>query len=243
MATGTPSLPSNNLLESQARWLAPARSRLLRRGAIAHRRSVLDLGAGRGTITPELARRSNGPVYALDLSQSALCEVNLDPSTVRIVGNIQRLPFPTGGIELAFSQFTLLWVNDLERTIDEIWRVLTPGGHFCAIEPDYQGLVEYPSTIAVANIWRAALARCGATPDIGRRLPGMLERQGFKLQVRLLDQLLPPSPLRFAMLQELPLEPGESASVAAAEKAATALSGWQQVAHLPLFLINASRPG
>ena len=42
-----PSLPPAALLHQQAEWLAPARSRLLRRAHIARCRHVLDLGCGR----------------------------------------------------------------------------------------------------------------------------------------------------------------------------------------------------
>jgi SAM-dependent methyltransferase len=242
MSKGSPSLPSARLLESQASWLAPARARLLRRAAIARRRTILDLGAGSGAVTPELARRGGGLVVAMDLSSESLYEAPLSTSWFRIAGSAQHIPFSDKSFELIFSQFTLLWIGDLARVIGEIWRALKPGGEFCAIEPDYLGLIEFPPSVVVANIWRSALIRSGATSDVGRRLPGLLEDQGFEVGVRLLDQLSSPSPLRFDFLRELPLEPEEAAVLTAAEEAAADLDGWQQIAHLPLFLINARRP-
>ncbi|UCG23428.1 MAG: class I SAM-dependent methyltransferase [Chloroflexota bacterium] len=241
MSTSSPSLPSATLLKSQAGWLAPARAGLLRRAAIARRQSILDLGAGSGAVTPELARRGGGLPVTMDLSQQALHEIPLSSSAIRIVGDAKEMPFPGKSFELIFSQFTMLWVGDLARVIGEIWRTLRSGGEFCAIEPDYFGLIEYPPEVAMAEIWRAALNRCGATCDVGRRLPRLLETQGFEVNVRLLDQLQPPSPLRFEMLRELPLEPEEAAVLTAAEEAAANLAGWQHIAHLPLFLINAVR--
>jgi len=236
------SLPSKDLLAQQALWLAPARAGLLRRAGIAHHQAVLDLGAGRGLVTPELARRSSGAVYALDLSHSALCEIEMAPSVIRIAGNAQDLPFADGRLDLVFSQFALLWTGRLTRCLTEIWRVLRPGGHFCAIEPDYHGLIEQPPATAVAPVWLAALGRAGATADVGRRLPGLLDEQGFEVKVRLLDELQPPSPLRFNMLRELTLTPQEQAQTDSAEAAAATLSGWQQLSHLPLFLVHAVRP-
>ena len=52
-----PSLPAPELLREQAQWLAPARSRMLRRVDIAHKRNILDLGAGYGFVSEELFRR------------------------------------------------------------------------------------------------------------------------------------------------------------------------------------------
>ena len=242
MSKSSPSLPSARLLETQSAWLAPARASLLRRAAIGRRRSILDLGAGRGTATAELGRRGGGIVVALDLSLDSLYEISQSPSVIRIAGNLEQIPFSDGSFELIFSQFTLLWTGDLGSAIGEIWRALKPGGELCAIEPDYLGLIEYPPSVSVAGIWRSALIRCGATCDVGRRLPGMLENMGFDVGVRLLDQLLPPSPLRFDFLRELPLESEEAAALASSAEAAARLAGWQQVSHLPLFLINARRP-
>jgi ubiquinone/menaquinone biosynthesis C-methylase UbiE len=241
-AAESASLPSAALLEQQARWLRPARSSLLRRAAIAQRHSLLDLGAGRGLVTPELVRRSSGRVVALDRNLSALHEVSRVYSSLRIVGDAAKLPFVPDSFDLVFSQFTLLWVGRLRQTVSEIWRVLMPGGQFCAIEPDYPSMIEYPPEASTAGIWTAALRRAGATIDVGRRLPALLEQQGFKVQVRLLDQLLPPSKLRFDSLRELPLTPVELAELDAVERHAGKLTGWQEVAHLPLFLINASLP-
>lgn len=241
MASTSPSLPSKVLLAEQAQWLAPARSRLLRHAQIAHRPTVLDLGAGRGLVTGELSRRSGGLVFALDKEFEALYEVPGTDSTLRVAGNAEKLPFSDQSLALVFSQFTLLWIGNLDLVLSEIWRVLEPGGEFCAIEPDFFGLIEFPPSVAVGDVWRAVLGRCDAICDIGRRLPGDLEARGFDVRVRLLDQLSPPSLLRYAMLRELPLEPGELAIVAAAERAAATLDGWQQIAHLPLFLINARR--
>lgn len=243
MASHTASLPSAILLERQARWLAPARARLLRWAGIAHCHSVLDLGAGRGMVTAELARRSSGYVYALDISRSALYETPENTSVIRIVGNAHKLPFKNRSLELVFSQFTLLWTGELSSSLSEIRRVLKRGGKLCAIEPDYRALIEHPPGVATADVWLAALERAGASSDVGRRLPALLEQQGFDVDVRLLDQLLPPSRLRFAMLRELSLTGEELARIEAAEKVALTLDGWQQLSHLPLFLVNATRTG
>lgn len=243
MASYTASLPSADLLREQARWLAPVRAGLLRRAGIAHCRWVLDLGAGRGMVTPELVRRSSGTVYALDIAESGLHEMENDPKVIRIVGNGANLPLASAKMDLIFSQFTLLWAGEITRIVREIWRALRPGGRLCAIEPDYRALIEHPLQTVIGDIWLSALARAGANNDVGRRLPAMLEDEGFEFEIRLLDRLRPPSPLRFAMLRELPLTADESARVTAAENAAAALPGWQQLSHLPLFAINAVRPG
>jgi SAM-dependent methyltransferase len=237
-------LPPADLLAEQARWLAPARSRLLRRVAVARRRRTLDLGAGHGAITGELVRRSGGPVVALDLAADALREAAATPfgAALPVGGDARRLPFADDAFDLVVSQVTLLWVQPLAAALDEIARVLGPGGALVALEPEYGGMIEHPPEVATRELWTSALTRAGADPHVARKLPGLLAKRGFDVHVGLFNTLVPPAPERFALLRGLPLTPQETARLDRAERAAEARSGsWQVVAHLPFFLVTARR--
>ena len=234
-----PFLPAQTLLEAQADWLAPARGRLLRRVAVARRRRILDLGAGYGAVTGELVRRGGGMVAALDREFTAVTHT---PGQ-NINGNARHLPFKSGAFDLVFCQCVLLWVGDVATAVAEIHRVLEPGGVLIALEPDYAGMIEYPPDIATRDLWLAALARVGAEPEIGRKLPSLLAAQGFGVTVDLLERMERPSPTRFAFLHTLPLTPAEQTALNQAETAAQLLPAhWAQIAHLPFCLITAERP-
>jgi SAM-dependent methyltransferase len=199
---------------------------------------VLDLGAGSGAVTPELARRSDGRVVALDQAWHPL-RAAADPG---ICAHAGRLPFPAASFDLVFCQCALLWMAPLPSVVGEIWRVLQPGGMLLALEPDYGGLIEHPPAVALREIWLAALARAGAEPLVGRILPGMLARQGFEVRADLLPELLPPSPARFDLLRGLPLTRREQRALRRAERAAATLNdSWRQIAHLPFVLLSATR--
>ncbi len=236
-------LPAAGLLEQQASWLAPARARLLRQIAVARRRRVLDLGAGYGATTVELVRRAGGAVTALDRAIAALrAGKTAFAGAGRVGGDAARLPFATGAFDLVFTQLTLLWTNPVEPVLDEIRRVLAPGGALAALEPDYGGMIEYPPEIAARDLWCAALSRAGADPLIGRRLPGLLAARGFAVSVGLFDTLAEPSPLRFDFLRDLPLTDEETVTLQRAEQVARQDgSHGQHVAHLPFFLVTAIR--
>jgi len=232
-------VPSRRLLEAQAAWLAPARARLLRRANIARRRRVLDLACADGTVVEELVRRSGGDVAALDRSRDALTDrpEKFRGATV-VRGDAERLPFADGAFDLVFCQFALMWL-DVSAVVDEIRRVLTPGGALAAIEPDYGGMIEHPPEIALGGLWQAALKRAGADPCVGRKLPALLADAGFEVRVDLLDRLEPPSPLRFDLLGELPLSAAERAALDRARRADASLGEGPRVAHLPMFLVTA----
>jgi SAM-dependent methyltransferase len=236
-----PSLPPFDLLEQQAAWLAPARSRLLRRVEIARRRRVLDLACGPGIVTEDLARRSGGKVLAVDCSRRALTE-RRDHFTdsAPLQADAERLPLADGSIDLVFCQFALLWL-DARKAIREIRRVLTPGGALATIEPDYGGLIEHPPEIALRELWILALCRAGADPLVGRKLPSLFGEAGFQVQVELPDRLLPPSPVRFDLLGGLPLSGEERASLDRARQADEAWGSLPRTAHLPLFFIAAEK--
>lgn len=235
-------LPPAELLQQQADWLAPARSRLLRRVAIAHRHSVLDLGAGRGAVTAELVRRSSGQVIACDRALGALHTHEQDfAAAQRVCSDARGLPFAAATFDLVFCQCVLMWVADPARAVAEIRRVLQPGGAFVALEPDYGGMIEHPPAIATRDLWLAALKRAGARPYIGRMLPTLLAVQGFNVRVDLLPELHPPACARFDLLRGLPLTRQERTRLQRIEQHDATLSAdWSRIAHLPFLLITGT---
>lgn len=237
----TPNLPSPGLLALQAKWLAPARARLLRRIHVARRSRVLDLACGAGAVTGELVRRSGGAVVALDREFAALAPEASDAfAGARCVcADAAGLPFVAGTFDLVLCQFALMWL-DAAIVLREIDRVLSSDGVLVAMEPDYGGMIEYPPETAAKETWLAALRRAGADPEIGRRLPGMLAELGFSVRVDLLDRLEPPETARFDLLREMPLTERERERLARAEQACAQL-GDGVIAHLPVFLITAAR--
>lgn len=241
-------LPAPEMLAQQAEWLSPARGRLFRQVGIARRKRVLDLGAGYGAVTGELVRRAGGPVVALDRAVTALREGDATGGTAfagaaRAGGDARWLPFADAVFDLVFTQLTLLWVRPVARALDEIRRVLRPGGALVALEPDYGGMIEYPPEIAARELWLSALERAGADPLIGRALPGLLAARGFTVSVGLFESLYAPSPARFDFLRDLPLTATEALTLEHIEMEALGRQGpWAQIAHLPFFLVTALNP-
>jgi malonyl-CoA O-methyltransferase len=98
-------------------------------------RVVLDLGAGTGRVTRELARRyPRAQVLALDLSPGMLREARRHQSLwrrfARVCGDALRLPLRDASVELVFSNLMLQWCEPLDAALAEVRRVLSPGGFF-----------------------------------------------------------------------------------------------------------------
>ena len=114
MKSGASSLPSAELLDEQASWLAPARSWLLRGVGSAQCRRVLDLGAGYGAGTEELVRRARGPVIAVDRQMSPLQAADRAfADAYRVAADGSTLPLVDKSFDIVFSQLTLLWISPL----------------------------------------------------------------------------------------------------------------------------------
>ncbi len=244
---GTYDLPAPEMLAQQAEWLAPARGRLFRQVGIARRKRVLDVGAGYGAVTGELVRRAGGPVVALDRAVAALRGAAFGGGAFagasRTGGDARWLPFADAVFDLVFTQLTLLWIQPVTCALDEIHRVLRPGGALVALEPDYGGMIEHPPEIAARDLWLSALARAGADPLIGRALPGLLAARGFTVSVGFFESLYAPSPARFDFLRDLPLTAAEALMLADIEtEASMCQRPWAQIAHLPFFLVTALKP-
>lgn len=140
---------------------------------------VLDLGGGTGAANPEFGDRT---VVVLDPSPQML-SINRQALRVAAVG--ERLPFADGSLDAVFSAFVFRNLSSIPETLDEICRVLRPGG--CA------GIVDLSRP---ATALRRVIHRIGTAvtlPAVGTLVAGA-PREYWYLH-RSLDKLPPPERL------------------------------------------------
>jgi ubiquinone/menaquinone biosynthesis C-methylase UbiE len=96
---------------------------------------VLEVGCGAGATAVELARRGH-QVYASDRSPAMLRHTQEHAQTsgvgglvTPILGDAQRLMFPTGVFDLVLALGVLSWLQEPNVAIKEMARVTRPGGH------------------------------------------------------------------------------------------------------------------
>ena len=95
-----------------------------RRSAIAHLPpgSVVDLGAGTGAAISDLGDRE---IIAIDPARQMLA---LNGASRRVVGKGEALPLEDGSVDGVFSAYVFRNLDSIPTTLDEITRVLRPGG-------------------------------------------------------------------------------------------------------------------
>ena len=106
------------------RVLSLGRDRSWRRKAIAFLPPgrVLDLGGGAGAANPDLGDRD---LVALDPAPEMLA---INPAGVRVVAYGEQLPFEDESFDGVFSAYVFRNLTSVPGTLEEIHRVLRPGG-------------------------------------------------------------------------------------------------------------------
>lgn len=93
---------------------------------------VLDVACGTGVLALAAAAcvGANGAVAGLDANPGMLAvAARLAPDIDWRQGLAEALPYPDQAFEAVISQFGLMFFGDKRRALDEMLRVLVPGGH------------------------------------------------------------------------------------------------------------------
>ena len=102
---------------------------------------TLDVAAGTQLVSRELAARKNVRVVALDQSEQML-RAGLEPNRLAglddrvhpVLGRAERLPFDDGAFDAVTFTYLLRYVEDPAATVEELARVIRPGGSIGMLE-------------------------------------------------------------------------------------------------------------
>lgn len=148
------------------RWLARAVS--------SDDQTVLDLACGSGPMSRELAQEGR-TVVGLDLSPEELTLATDRGPGPWVQGNALRLPFRDESLDAVTSSLGLVVIRPLDQLLNEITRVLKPGGVLAAIAPAVRPLG--PADLRV-------LARITTRLRTKPQFPGPVELAGFTKTLR-----------------------------------------------------------
>lgn len=143
--------------------------------------TALDLGCHDGAIRRALAgRKGIERLVSCDLSP-AFAALAGAPA---VAADEELLPFADGSFDLAVSNLSLHWVNDLPGALVQLRRALKPDGFFCAAMLGGETLAElrrclYEAEMAVSGGVSPRVSPFAEVRDIG----GLMQRAGFALPV------------------------------------------------------------
>jgi len=161
------------------------RLRTLSAMALRRGESVLDAGCGTGLLLEQeaLAVGDGGRAEGVDFSEDMLelaSERCADMPQVQLQqGNIETLPFEDASFDALSCTQTLLYVENLKQALQELHRVLKPGGRIAVLETDWSGAIlnshDQSLTQRIFAAWDIALVN----PNLPKRLRPLLRGFGF----------------------------------------------------------------
>jgi ubiquinone/menaquinone biosynthesis C-methylase UbiE len=148
---------------------------------------VIDVGAGNGIVTADIARliAPGGRVFAVDPSAALLEKARAHTHDqgvghqvdVRIADG-RALPFGAA-FDVAVCHWVLLHVEEPERVVAEMRRVTRRGGRVLCVEVDWETAMVDPGERAVTRRILTFASDRHIDAWMGRRLPGIFGAAGF----------------------------------------------------------------
>lgn len=117
------------------------RKKVVKKIKSSHPESILDIATGTGDLAIQMAKATTAKVTGFDLSAGMLevgrkkvKEQNLDNRIEMIQGDAENMPFEDNSFDCITVAFGVRNFENLEKGLDEIYRVLKPGGTFVILE-------------------------------------------------------------------------------------------------------------
>ena len=151
--------------------------------------SILELGCGPGFTTQDLAEftKNQSQITAVDISENFLAHLkSMNLPKVDVKKNyIETLELSKVDFDYAFCRWLMIFIPDIQKAIQKIRGHLKDQGRFCMQEYiSYDSFSLAPDRPIMKKVVDAIFKSWmdqGGYPNQGRRLPEVLEKNGFKV--------------------------------------------------------------
>ena len=140
------------MIEQTTRWLEAVRDVVLVYADILPHETVIDIGCGTGLLAFKALeiQECKGKIIFSDKFQDCLddCKRILDESGVTsgyemLLSPCEHIALPESSVHKALMRSVLVHIVHKQPAISEIYRILKPGGKFCAFEPVIRSNTRY----------------------------------------------------------------------------------------------------
>lgn len=140
------------MIEQTTKWLEAVRDVILVYAEIMPHETIIDIGCGTGLLAFKALEMQDckGKVIFSDKFQDCLddCKKILDEAGVTqgfemLLSPCEHIALPESSVHKALMRSVLVHVVHKQPAISEIYRILKPGGKFCAFEPVIRSNTRY----------------------------------------------------------------------------------------------------
>ena len=140
------------MIEQTTKWLEAVRDVILVYAEIMPHETIIDIGCGTGLLAFKALEMQDckGKVIFSDKFQDCLddCKKILDESGVSegyemLLSPCEHIALPESSVHKALMRSVLVHIVNKQPAISEIYRILKPGGKFCAFEPVIRSNTRY----------------------------------------------------------------------------------------------------
>jgi ubiquinone/menaquinone biosynthesis C-methylase UbiE len=177
---------------AERRWMGERRRRLLS-GA---RGAVLEIGGGTGANLAHYRNVDRVTIAEPDRFMRNRIGPKLEEARVPVevsAAGAEALPYPDGSFDTVVSTLVLCTVPDQEAALDEVRRVLRPGGRLLFIEHVRAAGSAARWQDRLEPLWRRLLGGCHPNRDT----VAAIEEAGFEIET--FESFYPPDPLSALM--------------------------------------------
>jgi SAM-dependent methyltransferase len=172
-----------------ARVMWPTTRTLFDRVGVTRTAQCLDAGCGGGDVTVELARIApDGRVVGTDVDEAKLALGRAEAAEVGIANvtfrsaDVMQPPSDGAAFDLVYARFLLSHLPDPQKAVTHLAAQLAVGGTLVVEDIDFRGHFCHPDSPAFwryVDLYTRAVSARGADPNIGPRLPGLLQHAGL----------------------------------------------------------------
>lgn len=155
---------------------------------IASGSTVLDVGSGPGFLCNDIYDlvKPNGVVYGIDISEPLLDfakkEFGKKEGIEFKFGSATKIPFESNKFDVVLTTQVLEYIPDVDVALNEIYRVLKPGGSVVVLDTDWDSIVWHSSDRNEMEKILKAWEEHAAHPLLPRVLISKLKNVGFSLK-------------------------------------------------------------
>jgi len=143
---------------------------------------ILELGAGNGILLRDLVEKvgADARIVGIDGSEAIVGTARrICPDADFVLGDAQELPFESESFDAVVAAQIFCFLQDPDRSLSEVRRVLRPGGRLVILDTDWATLVWNSRDPDLMKRVMAAYTGLYADPHLPRSLEEKMIRAGF----------------------------------------------------------------